>query len=460
MPVRPSGKFKLAGMGLPAWLLCAFAIALLTPRIAFWHRTIQFGCALLFWAASGQAFLKALRYRLVWLPSLYVAVGFVYRLLGFSSASWGNYGRFLTILIAYWAGLYAWIFMHPSERRRVFVVVFLAFAVNLVDQIRLNWLNPGMKGYYARLGLYGELNLGATYFICGMMVFSLFLLADLVNGRPNNPRWKLVLHGSLVALTAFYFLAYAQSATNTLCFAFAGVLFWVCGNLQSGDKRLFLRVLGAACVLSLLVAIAPMVLSWGMEVLAPVAGNKFLARLQTIQHLTENQIDTNDLRILARGRLIVMDVDNWLSSFSSFFMGTGYHFTNSLGMWERAELSGAGDHSGYMDILPRYGLLGFVAIITMTVSLWKYFLNGSDNRCAVKLKIFLVTLIFYNVANKLFHPNVIFTIMFLLPFLRQKPAPGSLQSRPFLRGNAVTARPGEDPGSPATSLLAFAKEKR
>lgn len=447
-------RFKLLGMGLPAWLLCAFAVSILTPRIDHWHRVVPLVCALLFWAATGRAFLKALRHPLVWLPTLYVAVGVAYRLFGFSSASWGNYALFLMMFVAYWAGFYAWNFMSPSERRRVFVVVFLAFAVNLFDQFRLNRANPTMHAHFVRTGIYGEMNFGGTNFICSIMVFALFLLADLVNGRPNNPRWKLVLYGSLVAMTIFYFVTHAQSATITLCFAFAGVLFWVCGNLQSGDKRLFLRVLGATCVLALLVATAPLVLSWSMDVLAPVAGNKLLARLQTIQHLAENQLDASDLKILTRGELISMDIDNWLSSPSSFFMGMGFHRTVSFGVLERAELTGAGNHSGYMDILPRYGLLGLVAIIAMTVSLWKYFLNGCDNRCAFKLKIFLWTLIFYNVANKLFHTNVIFSIMFLLPFLRQKPG-GSLSPRLVLPENAGPAKPAPL----AASWKAFPKER-
>ena len=453
-------RFKLLGMGLPAWLLCAFAVSILTPRIDHWHRMVPLACALLFWAATGRAFLKALRHRLVWLPTLYFAVGVAYRFLGFSSASWGNYALFLMMFVAYWAGLYAWNFMPPSERRRVFAVVFLAFAVNLADQFRLNWMNPGMHGKFVRAGRYGELNFGGTNFICSIMVFVLFLLADILNGRPNNPRWKLVLYGSLVALASFYFVAHAQSATITLCFAFAAVLFWVCGNLQPGDKRLFLRVLGAGCVLALLLAITPLVLSWAMDVLAPVAGSKFLARLQTIQHLAENQLDTSDLQVLSRGELMMMDIDNWLSSPSSFFIGMGFHRTASFGVMERAELTGAGNHSGYMDVLPRYGLLGLVAIVALTVSLWKYFLDGCDRRCSVKLKIFMVMLVFYNVANKLFHTNVIFSIMFLLPFLRQKPGPGSPPLRQVLPGNAVTDRPGEKTVPSAPSLLAFKKEER
>jgi hypothetical protein len=447
-------------MGLSAWLLCAFAVSILTPRIDHWHRVVPLACALLFWATTGRAFLKALRHPLVWLPTLYFTVGVVYRFLGFSSASWGNYGLFLMMFVAYWAGLYAWNFIPPPERRRVFVVVFLAFAVNLVDQLRLNWLNPSMHAYFVKSGIYGEMNFGGTNFICSIMVFALFLLADLLNGRPNNPAWKLVLHGSLVALASFYFVSHAQSATITLCFAFAAVLFWVCGNLQPGDKRLFLRVLGTGCVLSLLVAITPLVLSWSMDVLAPVAGRKFLARLQTIQHLAENQLDTSDLQALSRGTLMMMDIDNWLSSLSSFFIGLGFHRTASFGVMERAELTGAGNHSGYMDVLPRYGLLGFVALVALTVALWKYFLNGCDRRCAVKLKIFILMLVFYNVANKVFHSNVIFSIMFLLPFLREKPGSGSPPTRRVLQGNAVTARPGGKPVSPAPSLLASTKEKR
>lgn len=458
-------RFKLLGMGLPAWLLCAFAVSILTPRMLVWYRVLPFGLALCFWASTGQTFLRALRHRLVWLPTLYVAMGFAYRFLGFSSASWGNYGRFLTMFVAYWAGFYAWNCLKSSERQKVFVIVFWTLVVNLLDQFRLYLLHPGLKAYFAKIeiGRYGSgqmMNLGLTNFICSIMVFALFLLANLLNGRPDNPKWKLVLHGSLVALSAFYFMAYAQSATITLCFLFTAVLFWVCGNEKPSSKGLLLKLIGTGCGLFLFVVFAPSILSWSREALEPVAGSKLLARLQTIQHLSENRLDSNDLFVLSRGSLILMDLDNWLSSLSAFFVGNGYHFTNSFGLMERAELSGAGDHSGYMDILPRYGLLGFVAFVAMSVFLWKYFLDGCDKRCAVKLRIFLLMLIFYNVANKLFHANVIFSIMFLLPFLRQKPGPGSLPSRQIWRGNAVTARPGGKPMPTAPSLLPLTKEKR
>lgn len=421
MPVRMPDKRKLTGMGLPAWLLCAFAASILTPRIALWHRIIPLGFALLFCLATRKAYLKALRHRLVWLPTLYVAVGFFYRFIGFSSASWGNYGRFLIMFVAYWAGYYAWNFMEVAQRHRVLVAVFLVFTVNLLDQFRLNLLHPGMQGYFVGRGIYGEVNLGLTNFICSVMIFALFLIADFLNGRPDNPRWKTMLYASVVASVVVYFFSFAQSATNTLCFLFATVLFLIVGNAKPGDKGLFVRLLGAGFMFSILAAMAPMVLSWGIEILSPIAGSKILARLQTLQHLAENSLDTSDLTILARRDLLSIDIDSWLESPMSFFVGKGYHFTADLDVMGRAELSGAGNHSGYVDILPRYGLLGFVAIMAMTVFLWKYFLDGCDSRCAVKLKIFLATLVFYNVANKLFHAPVIFSIMFLLPFLRQKP---------------------------------------
>lgn len=458
MFVSPPRKRKLAGMGIPAWLLCAFAISMLTPRIAFWHLTVPLGCALLFWAATGKAFLKALRHRLIWLPTLYVAVGFAYRFLGFSSASWGNYARFLIMLVAYWAGYYAWNFMETAQRRKVLVVVFLTFAVNLLDQFRLNLLNPGMQAYFLRSGIYGEVNLGKTNFICCVMVFSLFLLGDLVNGRPNNPRWKQVLFGSLVALTVMYFVTYAQSATITLCFLFAGVLFLVVGNAKPGDKGLFLRLLGASLAFSFLVAMAPMILSWGMELLEPIAGNKFLARLQTLQHLAENSLDTSDLKILTRRDLIAIDIDNWLESPGSFLVGKGLHITTDFDVLGRAELTGAGNHSGYVDILPRYGLLGLFAIVAMTVSLWKYFLHGCDKQCFVKLKILLLTLVFYNMANKVFHADVIFSIMFLLPFLRQKPCHGL--SRKVLQWDAASQWRRKGVATGGNPPLTVPKEKK
>ncbi len=407
---------------LSTWLLCVFAVSLLTPRIAFWEKSVLLACALLFWLSTGKAFWNALlRHRLVLLPALCVAVGFVYRIIGWSSALWGNYALLLIMFVAYWAGYYAWNFMEAAQRRKVLVVVFLTFAVNLLDQFRLSLLNPEMQVYLARYGAYGKVNFGLTDFICCIMVFSLFLVADFVNGRPDNPGWKRGLYASLVALTVVYFFSCAQSATITLCFLFATVLFLIAGNAQPGDKGLFLRLLAAAFVFSILAAIAPMALSWGVDFLEPIAGDKILTRLQTIQHLTENNLDTSDLTILTRRDLLSLDIDSWLSSPMSFLVGKGYHNTGSLNVMELAKESGAGNHSGYVDILPRYGVLGFAAIVAMTVFLWKYFLAGCDKRCSVKLKIFLLTLVFYNVANKIFHANVVFSIMFLLPFLRQKP---------------------------------------
>lgn len=366
----------------------------------------------------------------------------------------------LSMFVAYWAGLYAWNGMPSSERRRVFQIVFLVFVVNLVDQFRLFRYTPGLKTTFAKTGMYGQLNLGATNFICTAMVFALFFLADVVNGHPNNSKGKLALYVSLVGLILYYFVTFAQSATITFCFFVTALLFLICGNEPPRSRIWAHRLIGYGLVFFVFFFLLPPIFSWAIDVLAPVAGSKILARLQTIQHLVSDQVNTEDMMSLRRGTLISMDFDAWLSSPSSFFMGRGYHYVSALGVLEVAEQTGAGNHSGFVDLLPRYGLFGLVAMIALTVTLWKYFLDGCDQRCAVKLKIFMVMLIFYNVANKLFHTNVIFSIMFLLPFLRQKPGSGSLPPREVWQGKAVTTRPGEKPVPPAPSLLPLSKEKR
>lgn len=402
----------------PCWILCAFVVSIFTPFLYFWHRSVPFGLALLFLLSTWKQFFSALRNPLLLLPLLYLTIGLAYRLIGFSSASWGNYGKFVIIFIAYWAAFLLWNGATSKERKFVFIVSFATNCFNIMDQFRLNWTIPNINGVFLASGVYGQINFGQTQFIFSIVVFAAFLIADLINNRPHNPVWKLALYIFVVAVSSVYFIAYGQAATDTLCFIAVTLLFLVCGNKTPDSRQLPVRLIGIALLLLAVVSFSSSILAWLLEGLSSVAGPKILDRLQTMQHVSTGATTAEDWTILSRLQLLSMDIESWASSLLSFFFGHGFHFDNTLGVLDRAELTGAGNHSGFIDTLPRYGLFGFVALMIMTVNLWKYFLRGCKAECVLKINVFLCMLAIYNIFNRLLAVNVIFSIMFFIPFLK------------------------------------------
>ena len=400
----------------PSFILALYVICIFTPIVYSYYLIVPFCLALLFQLLTIRKFIKDRNPLLIIFTAITVWAIF-YKLIGFSTAEWGNYSSYIMIVVTIWSGIYMWHYAPSDHRKILFLVFLISIVTNLIYAIEIRVLYPEidvtMKETEEAINLYGRLNIGSTEYTYCVLFASLFCFIAVFKIPYEKwflPKWILAI---LFILFSYYLITYGYSATALLSFfgAIAGFLFFIKGKE------------GLAILFSLLIVILFFVGTvYDKEIvsfISDVAGEKIGTRVSAILHISSGQADNDEKGLFSRITMIWFDIKIWLSTLESFVFGWGYH-TNDVGpndVLENMIRNKCGNHSAIFDVLPRYGLIGLTVAYYAMFFYWRYLKKTFCNIPKEIITILFILIVFNNIMNKILAYNILFILFFVYPFL-------------------------------------------
>lgn len=398
-------------------LVCAFSICIFTPYIANYYAIIPFvlGMAIVVYMLFSAAFKIS---SLMLFPILLVTLSILYKLFGISSASMGNYGKRVLIIVAFAIGIYANKRMCHRNKKICVYISIITIIFNAIYNIWLYIIAPEMfsairsSDYY--VSKYGYTNIVGTEYGYVFMFLSLMLITIFVKKSKQLNYKHRILMLLIIIFFSLYLLAYGRSATVLLSYIMGIILMYVFrGSLKDNIiKTVFLIIIFIILFLFQNIFFELLISS-----LTGIVNDKILTRLQVLFNMFSGDEAVDGSNYFARFFYLQLDIQTWLSSIKTLFIGTGLHLQSvnysGIDATVAAISTGAGNHSGFVDILPRYGIVGFGLLFGAIRSFWVFLKKSLDYKKIATVLFILI--IINNIINSTFEPTVMFTIAFLVP---------------------------------------------
>lgn len=341
---------------------------------------------------------------------LYFAVTLVYRFIGVSSTSIGNYVLLFLKIFSVIVALYFYRYGNPKEKKFISWALLVVVSITIITSILTYKKYPDIlvslihsENYYSFD--FERLNIGALSFCYSVFFLSTVLLKNYIDQR--KPHFLL-----LYLFFSYYILFYSKSGTLMISFLIS-VFFFIFFYKKKGETRLFNALL---IILLMLVGFMfeDSFYKAGYSLSNEIFGDKISARLMTVHNFFNGDLTNSDINILSRFRLIQIDFKNWTQNVFTFLFGNGYHTkassAYSTDVIENAIVNRAGGHSGVFDILPRYGLLG----ITLFFLCFSRVSKSSKEHIDTESKSYFYFIIFIVILNSLFNDIFKFDVLFVL----------------------------------------------
>lgn len=285
---------------------------------------------------------------MILLVTLWCCIEILYKELGISSASGGNY----YVRIGYYIPFLMGILYINRNKKIILVTITITLVISVLDNIRLSILYPEYLHNITRSS-YSEfrtsLNFGAANFGYCALILQFVIWFLICSGKLKKAN-KTMAWFTIVTIVV-YLICLSSTSMLVLLVVFDCLIyltFPINATQKYSTKDKVIRL----CVAISLILL--MVILWD-RVLA-LLGNRVSLRMTAL--LTGNDWDI----YVTRPKLALVSVQSWLKDFRSFFFGQGLHLNAK-------DFSFSGQHSAIIDQLAYYGLLG---IIIPGIAMWKY----------------------------------------------------------------------------------------
>lgn len=335
----------------------------------------------------------------------YVALVFIYKLVGYSSAAWGNYMNQLLFFIPMLLMVLVPNLLSDGQKRKLWWLVVIVMAFNIVDNIRLCILYPQLNTVnrlYQDEDFLASINAGGTPFYTFSLFFFNACFFVFLNCKEKATKYMAL---GVAVISAVYILGYCLKGSVVVYFLLSLVLQFFAYKTQ--NTTLFVVVLALSAMLAFVVlnlfkdAIVDFIIS--------VSPNERLTtRLVTLVD-AENE-EANMVTITGRTNLYLLSVETWLSDIVNFVIGIGDHRA-LFG----AKATGIGQHADLLDSLARYGLLGLIVLFSIFKNGFKYLLSLFDKKYKLQLIAIFFIIIVFGFTRGLFVPGAGSVLFVLLP---------------------------------------------
>jgi len=348
---------------------------------------------------------------LIWV-FLWLCQMFLYKGIGFSTCS---YNKILSHAIMYVLLYVLYRFVDAEIRTREFVrnAVLMIFAVNLLDNIRLNIIYPGASetiNFPWGEHFYG-MNVGGTPFSLMAALIAMICVVNVLSEQKGRVIWIIYYLACLgyIFLTArlLSVLTMVGGTLLLLTIAFA----WKTGR----QKRLAIYIILVMIAVGLIFFVVPNILEWFAETIGSERLGPRLRELADILRLQESSVDATQSSGTTRLKLYYMSIQTFLSSVKSFFFGIGEH----PAIVEELYTKGIGAHSVILDNLAQYGIIGAICMYQIIAKSYKYFYA---EKCAVSSsyiqaleKCIFVIYIVNAIINNVFSSGFFILVFFIVP---------------------------------------------
>lgn len=389
---------------LHIFLLTAYAAVYLTPILSGMVHPVLVGgliaLSLLLYLGRRITGTSAKLYLLCLFWLCYCILG---RMVGWSSAAWGNYlmqcGFYFTIM----AMCFVKEYMSAKQKKTLAHVLILIITINLIDNIRLNTIYPGASVDVVRIDWYPHLaglNIGSTRFSTTLLFF---FGATLFVCLSTKDKKQKLLFALLSLLTAYYLIYQGMRASVTFLLVFLlGMMLYTKRSAKRGANGSGVIVFVVVC-LSVFIFLVP-ILSFLRDL---INVPRITERINDVINSLENGVDGESFS--GRSGLYMISLRTF---YNNMIFGIGDH----RGELIQVEDLGIGGHAEFVDLLARYGVVGLVVLLCILFMAFLIMRRHMQSRLhlAFANEIFLVFLI-CGFMKAVIYPEVGVVLFLLFP---------------------------------------------
>jgi len=314
--------------------------------------------------------------RLIAFGILFVLVNLVYKIIGVSTAEWqytmGYFQWFFSICL----GVYIMACETDAKQKSIVVVAFLIMLINIIILLFVgSGLDMSLENNVAELA-------DASY-SSGLMLYSGILLVCFLNCKT---KWVRMMTLLVIILITILNTVYLQRATNVIL----TLLMFVLIIVNNGKKTKSRMLLVFGCLITMIV------ISTGVyiDILDFISNNleseRVASRIDSISVFLQTG-DHIQAGTSIRTRIILLETswNTFRESIWTILFGVGDH---------RIDTSIIGNHSEFIDMLARFGILGFFIFVMFFVEQYNFVkkkcIENSNEKVARQISsIFLVYVI-------------------------------------------------------------------
>ncbi len=262
-----------------------------------------------------------------------------YKVLGVSSTGWGIYINDFSHYFFCFAMLLAVPRMDEKQKRFVFAVIIVTVLFSSIQNMILHE-RLGARLFHSLSNSTNVNNITSTQFSSAVMLMSGTSLICFLHGKKKKHLW-LVLFIVLI----WFNLSVAERAINVILTVGMVVMIIIFNRKRKIIVNLLLVLMTVIFVF--------IILNYGVVIdyiSYLIGSDRITMKLNQIKRAFDaGDIVAGGGSLAARYRLYMLSVRTWLSSFTSFLVGIGEHYSSNLRI---------GNHSQFLDVLGQYGLIG------------------------------------------------------------------------------------------------------
>lgn len=324
--------------------------------------------------------------------------------MGISDAAWGNsmyeYSFFITFLLL----LQINESVTESKKKLLFWIVALIMIFNIIDNIVLSILFPQLNDYRNTIdeATLESLNAGDSTFYTMSVFFSAICFFLCLNTDNTLIKWfslLCTLSGSV------YVFGYCNKGSSIVFLALMLITIYVAKKVN--PKRNIIVPLAGVClffylviflfkedVIDIIVALSP--------------SERITTRLVTL--IDPKNINADEVTVTGRTNLYFLSIETWLSNPIYFLVGIGDARDGT-----DAVSTGVGNHADFLDVLPRFGIIGAFLFFGAIYKMVRYVKALFDYRYKSQISILIVFFILSGLSKSVIVPEVACTLFLLLP---------------------------------------------
>ena len=350
-----------------------------------------------------------------WLFYLFLYVFMV--LIGFSSTNLNFVISRLPIYIIPIIGFFVVKHYNTKEKAILLIAFFTVYLINLLYNSYLGYQFPDIFEEQAStedsVDFCVMMNIASTSFVglCPWMI-GVLLMSMLAVKKKG---WVLLC--SLLIIPVAYYMLFQNTRGIAVLLLLTELLGFVLASfepVQKNNRTTYYIFMSVLIIVVLLIVFIP-AMNWVLE---HIQSERLAERFNDLLDLKKSGGDSSQISegsLSGRIMLIETSFNTFLSSPISVLIGIGDH-TQSFG----GDLvkSGIGNHSEFVDVLARFGLVGAIIVWNIMKYCYRMLNNLSTKRVILRyVNIIFVIIVLYGFLNLMFLPDLLLFLYIAFPIL-------------------------------------------
>lgn len=330
------------------------------------------------------------------------------KVLGYSTATWGQHINIIFFYFLIFVMVYINRCYTLKLKKKLGYFISIVMNINILSNVIICTIKPALKealGYQ----LIGT-NVGDTMFLFNIMLFSGICFFCLMNEK--RPKKRLYWFFSLIL--ANYCLLFVL--VRTTIFLLSILMFsFIIFNRFTKKSNVVLRALYYFvffCIILIVYINIKSILEMLMSFSNTMGIESVNSKIDILyQYINKEEISNTSFAV--RIKLYELSIDTFKQNIQTILFGIGYHSGNTV---DEMFNNGIGQHSQLIDMLPKYGIIGFYMFISVLSKYRKQLLAYyKEYSFGNQLNVIFLIFILYSFANNSVYPNTGIIMMLLLP---------------------------------------------